>query len=310
MKHKKVEIVNESGKIVVAQAPVIISASRATDIPAFYAPWFFNRLEKGYLTWKNPFNGVEKYISFCNTKFIVFWSKNPLALLGYTKVLKEKGIGFYIQFTLNDYVDEGLEPNVGKTEERIDTFRRLVDEIGVGGVVWRFDPLLLSNSIGIDDLLSKIERIGDKLLGYTEKLVFSFADINIYRKVGENLKKNGIIYREWGEAEMIEFARKLQKLNSKWGYQLSTCAESINLEEYNICHNRCIDSELISRLSKNDNELQNFLFCAGKDKGQRNACGCIISKDIGRYNTCPHGCLYCYANSNPQTAMKNYQELK
>ncbi len=166
-----------------AQAPAIISASRSTDIPAFYADWFFHRLKVGYSAWTNPFNGVKSFVSYEKCRFIVFWSKNPKPLLKHLDELKERNIGCYIQYTLNDYEKEGLEKGVRPLSERIDTFKRLVDRLGKGRVIWRFDPLILTDQTDIDDLLRKVEHIGDQLQGYTEKLVFSYADIALYKKV-------------------------------------------------------------------------------------------------------------------------------
>lgn len=308
MKHRSISIYTDSETEVSAQAPLIVSASRATDIPAFYSDWFFSRLEKGYVRWRNPFSGQDSYVSFRNARFIVFWSKNPAPLLPYLPMLKERGIGCYIQFTLNDYEAEGLEPNVPPLAQRIDTFRRLVENLGIGGVVWRFDPLILTDKINIDTLLEKITHIADVLVGYTEKLVFSFADIESYKKVSHNLRQSGINYREWDEESMREFASQLATVNrNNWNFRLATCAEAIDLSEYGIEHNRCIDPELISRLSPDDAILQNFLYNAKTDTGQRKACGCILSKDIGAYNTCPHGCLYCYANASSSSASANYR---
>lgn len=310
MKHQTISIRNDNGTEVLAQAPLIISASRATDIPAFYADWFFRRLDEGYIRWRNPFSGQDSYVSFKNSRFIVFWSKNPKLLLPYLSVLKERGIGCYIQFTLNDYEAEGLEPNIPPLEQRIETFRRLVDGLGIGAVVWRFDPLIFTDKINIDTLLEKIAHIADALDGYAENLVFSFADIASYKKVSRNLHQSGIDYREWDEESMREFASRLSTLNhDNWNFRLTTCAERIDLSEYGIEHNRCIDSELISRLSPEDTVLQNFLYNAKTDNGQRKACGCILSKDIGAYNTCPHGCLYCYANTSPVSAGANYKKF-
>lgn len=299
---------DDSGAEISAQAPLIISASRATDIPAFYADWFFRRLEKGYVRWRNPFSGQDSYVSFGNTRFIVFWSKNPAPLLPYLPMLKERGIGCYIHFTLNDYEAEGLEPNVPPLLQRIETFRRAVEALDRGAVVWRFDPLILTDKINIDTLLDKIAHIANALTGYTEKLVFSFADIESYKKVSRNLRQSGINYREWDERSMREFASRLSAMNrDKWNLKLATCAERIDLSEYEIEHNRCIDPELISRLAPDDVILQNFLYRAKTDSGQRRVCGCILSKDIGAYNTCPHGCLYCYANTSTASALANHQ---
>ena len=321
---QKIKITRENGETVDAQAPMIISASRSTDIPAFYADWFFYRLGKGYSAWTNPFNGVKSYVSYKNARFYVFWSKNPKPLLQHTDELKR--MNFYIQFTLNDYVSEGLEKGVPPLEDRIATFKQLVETFGKGRVIWRFDPLILTDKISVDDLLRKVENIGDQLFGYTEKLVFSFADIALYKKVKSNLEKNNINYSEWIENQMVEFAQRLAELNKKWNYQLATCGEKINITQYGINHNKCVDDDLMIRLAKHDKvlmdylgvEIVNSLFDGEKiikkkdnhDKGQRQFCGCIVSKDIGEYNTCPHLCEYCYANTSKAIAVSNYNQAK
>lgn len=301
MKSEKIPLILNDSNTVDALAPLIVSASRATDIPAFYSGWFFNRLRQGYAKWRNPYNGKDSYISFAHTKFIVFWSKNPKPLLPFFSTLKNMGIGCYVQYTLNDYVTEGLEPNVPQLTDRIDTFKRLVDELGAGSVVWRLDPLILTDKISSADLLNKIERIAGQLRGYTEKLVFSFADISTYRKVGRNLSDAGVQYHEWTYDEMIDFSHILSAL--ELDFTLATCAEKIDLSQFGINHNRCIDPELICRLMP---ELQQSIYNLKTDKGQRTLCGCITAKDIGAYNTCPHGCSYCYANASPYSARQNF----
>ena len=321
---QKIKITRENGETVEAQAPFIISASRSTDIPAFYADWFFHRLEKGYSAWTNPFNGVKSYVSYQNARFFVFWSKNPKPLLDHLDELKK--LNCYIQFTLNDYVSEGLEKGVPPLDDRIQTFKRLVEELGKGRVIWRFDPLILTDKITIDDLLRKIENIGDQLFGYTEKLVFSFADIALYKKVKSNLEKNNINYLEWTESQMFDFAKSLSELNKKWNFQLATCGEKIDIVQFDIQHNKCIDDDLMIRFAKNDKVLMNYLGVEivnslfegekiikkkdNRDKGQRQFCGCIVSKDIGEYNTCPHLCEYCYANTSKEIAVSNYNQVK
>ena len=312
---KKEILPRENGELVEMQVPEIVSASRSTDIPAFYSDWFFHRLKVGYSAWTNPFNGIKGYVSYKNTRFIVFWSKDPSPLLPHLEELKEREIGCYIQYTLNDYAKEGLEKGVKPLEYRIDTFKRLVDKLGVGSVIWRFDPLMLTDTIDISTLLKKIENIGNQLKGYTEKLVFSYADIALYRKVKSNLEKNGIISRDWTEDEMRELAKGLTKLNQSWGYTLATCGEKIDLKPYGIEHNHCVDDALIIRLAYQDKILMDFLKVKmrpmpspsifgdteslppdaiilpnntyaihgnNSDKGQRNFCGCIKSKSRRR----------------------------
>ena len=354
---EKVIITLDDGSVVeTAMHPVIVSASRATDIPAFYADWFFYRLRKGYSAWINPFNNKKGYVSYQDTRFIVFWSKNPKPLIEHLDELTypatnvaplsrgDKGIGCYIQYTLNDYEADGLEKKVPPLAERIDTFKRLVDHLGrsasagdnTGRVIWRFDPLVLTNKITPEVLLDKIERIGDQLKGYTEKLVFSFADIATYRKVKHNLEVSKINYREWQLGDMENFAKRLVELNKKWGFTLATCGEKIDLP--GIVHNSCIDHDLIIRLAHRDKALMDYLGVTKvpvqkdmfgnvdlpqgaillddgtaaiqkkkmPDKGQRVACGCMVSKDIGQYNTCPHQCEYCYANASKELATENW----
>lgn len=336
----KIEKNTEDGRVVPMQAPLIVSASRSTDIPAFYADWFFHRLQKGYSAWTNPFNGVKSYVSYENTRFVVFWSKNPRPLLHHLDYLKEHNIGCYIQYSLNDYEKEGLERGVPKLSERIDTFKQLVEKLGKGRVVWRFDPLILTDDISIDTLLSKIDNIGNQLQGYTEKLVFSYADILSYRKVKANLDKGNIPYHEWMEPQMLEFAEQLAELNKKWGYTLATCGEKVDLQQFGIEHNHCVDDTLIIRFAYEDKKLMDFLKVKifpmpssdlfgnteplpddaiilpnntyathgdNRDKGQRLFCGCIVSKDIGEYNTCPHLCEYCYANTSKELALQNWR---
>lgn len=337
----KDNITLKNGQQVSVMTPIIVSASRSTDIPAFYSDWFFHRLKVGYSAWTNPFNGVKGYVSYKNTRFIVFWSKNPRPLLPHLDYLKERSIGCYIQYTLNDYEQEGLERGVRPLAERIDTFKLLVDKLGIENVIWRFDPMILTDNVSVDDLLEKVKNIGEQLKGYTEKLVFSYADIISYRKVKANLEKSNIPYHEWTENQMDVFAQKLSKMNTElgWNFQLATCGEKIDIKKYGILHNRCIDGDLIARLAWNDKELMNFMkvkiegvpapslfgestlpegaillpnnlyFVSThkKDAGQRPFCECMASKDIGEYNTCPHLCEYCYANSTKKLAIDNWK---
>lgn len=312
--------VNDDEKIAIA--PLIISASRATDIPAFYMEWFANRLNKGYLKWVNPFDKKPQYVSFEKVRFIVFWSKNPQPLLKYTNDLESKGIGYYLQYTLNDYENEGYEPGLPQLNKRIETFKNISKAIGKEKVLWRFDPLLLTDRISVSSLVEKIERVGNEISKYTEKMIFSYADIEGYKKVASNLKKNRIQYKDFDSAQMEEIALKISKMAKKWGIKVATCGEKIDLSSYCIEHNKCIDDELILRISPNDSQLRKFILGENanqlsifennhtrneclKDKGQRPECKCIPSKDIGSYNTCCHLCVYCYANTSEEAVKKN-----
>ncbi len=324
MQWKKEKITLENNIQVDAQAPIIISASRSTDIPTFYTEWFMSRWEAGYLKWTNPFNGKDLYVSFKNTRCVVFWSKNPRPMMKHLDWLDKNIPNYYFQYSLNDYDKEGYEAKVPSVESRIKTFKELSNKLGKKRVVWRFDPLILTDTIDVDELLRRVKNIGDQLKNYTQKLVFSFADISIYKKVQNNLNKEQVNYIEFTPDTMNEFAKGIYEINKDWGLQLGTCSEKIDLEKYDIVHNKCIDDDLMIDIFSHDKELMNFLgvkieqadlFSDGeviktkklKDKGQREDCGCIMAKDIGAYNTCPHECNYCYANSSKEIANKNYK---
>jgi hypothetical protein len=311
-------------RCVEAIAPVIVSASRSTDIPAFYGDWFMARLQAGYSRWRNPFGGSPIYISFARTRLFVFWSKNPAPFLQHLDSLDRLGFSYYFLFTLNDYDAESFEPGVPALDERIDTFIRLSRKIGKDRVVWRFDPLVLSDRISVQEILDKIQRIGDQISPFTGRLVFSFVEIEKYAKVRRNLRLQGFgSVREFTDNEVTGFCRGLAELNKRWGLIISACGEHRDLSGYGIGRGQCISPDLMTEQFGNDRELMEFLHPPGQqtlggtptrsnslslleDPGQRNTCHCIVSKDIGQYSTCMHLCAYCYANSSPARVRRNY----
>lgn len=335
------EIVTSRG-IVKAQTPVVLSASRSTDVPAYYSQWFMNRLRQGWCAWINPFNQRPVYVSFKDVRVIVFWTKNPAPLLAYLDELEAKGLHYYFQYTLNDYEREGFEPNVPSLEKRVETFRKLSAKVGPDRVVWRFDPIILTPELSVRDILMRIWTVGKKLRGLTNKLVVSFVDVSAYRKVQANLirdtsffTKDTVLTAEPTASQREELCLGLQKIRERWvsegwNIEVATCAEIEDLERFGIKHNKCIDDELMEKCFGDDPKLAAFLqtgksqekqatlfdaplvpiFPAKrknlKDKGQRKECGCIVSKDIGMYNTCLHFCVYCYANASRKSVLANH----
>lgn len=329
METGKVSITIDGGERVEAVAPVIISASRRTDIPAFYAEWFMERLRRGYCVWVNPFNRREQYVSFQRCRVVVFWTKNPAPLLPFLADLDNRGIHYYFQYTLNDYETEGVEPGVPPLSERVETMRLLSERVGAERVVWRFDPLLLTPTLTPQALLRRVEALGEQLRGLTHKLVFSFVDVGAYRRVQRNLvcqtpffTCENVCSAEPDAGERQVLAEGLARMRDRWAsegwsIELATCAEADDFSALGIAHNRCIDGELIERLWPEDTALACYLrtghlpapglfSCEApppdirrnmKDPGQRKACGCIVSKDIGSYVPCQHHCAYCYANT-------------
>ncbi len=282
-----------------AIAPFIISASRSTDIPAFYSLKFMEALRKGYLYWTNPFNGKKSLISLKNTEIIIFWSKNPRPLMPFLNEIDELGIGYYFNFTLNDYEKEGFEPNLPPLQKRIKTFIELSEKIGKEKVIWRFDPVVIAENQNMGVVLDKIERIAYQLKGYTNKLVFSFVDTS-YRKVQNKLKRKGIKLFDFNAANKELFVKKLTERLAAYELEIATCAEEIDFQANGVIPNKCIDNELIKNAFHPNKQLINLIKNLEasnkiKDKGQRKYCMCMVSKDIGRYNTCGFSCVYCYA---------------
>lgn len=273
---------------------MIISASRRTDIPAFFAAWFMDRIQAGYCNVINPFN--RKQVSTVSLKpedvdVIVFWSKNPAPLFPCLHELDQRGFRCYFQFTLNGYPRE-LEPGVPGINETLAAFKQLADQIGPERVIWRYDPIIISNITPLDYHKKQLELIARELEGKTGRLVISFMDE--YRKNRarlNQLEQNGIhIERNPPEGVLAELIPFILDLAADRGMEAFSCAEILDLQSYGLSPGKCIDDEYIR-------SVFGIEVNSRKDRSQRPECGCVQSKDIGEYNTCLHGCRYCYAVS-------------
>ncbi|MBD5646842.1 MAG: DUF1848 domain-containing protein [Desulfovibrio sp.] len=306
-----------------AIAPLVISASRATDISAFHAQWFMNRLRAGYCLWQNPFNAAQRqYISFEKCAAIVFWSKDARPLLPHLGEIEARGIRFYFQYTLNDYEREGLEPGLPPLSERIATFRQLSERVGRQRVIWRFDPIVMGAGLGVETVLARMRQLATALAPYTEKLVFSFLDM--YKKTQRNLGSLDASLRAPTGPEACQIAEGIAEINAALPrpLRLATCAEELDLQRFGVEKNSCIDFGLLCRLCPENENIQRIYGASAtqkqgslltppgrsgrpvKDTGQRKACGCAPAKDIGSYNTCLHLCAYCYANSSKAAVLR------
>jgi len=203
---------------------------------------------------------------------IVFWTKNPAKMLDKLDAFSK--YNYYFQFTVTPY-GKDIEPGVPDKREIVETFRKLSKKIGKDRVVWRYDPILLSETITVEQHKKWFTEYSAQFRGYTQKCVISFIDI--YRKNAVILKKAGIFAPT--EAQQIELAKSIAKSAEACGIEASACAEKINLEHLGIKHGKCIDYPGLP-----------------KDKSQRETCGCVKSADIGAYGPCLHACIYCYAN--------------
>jgi len=276
------------------QPIMIISCSRRTDIPAFYSDWFFNRLREGYVLVRNPVNPRQvKQVSLTspNVDCIVFWTKDPAPMLDRLTLLKD--YHYYFQFTLTPY-GKDIELNLPPKTDIIAAFLKLSEKIGAKSMIWRYDPILLSQGISINYHLDHFGDMARRLAGQTEKCVISFIDM--YRHIRSGTGDQPM--RPPTESEMDLLAKGIARIAGDFGMKVETCAEKIDLDDLGIEHGRCIDDLLIS-------ELTGTKLRIGKDKYQRELCGCAASVDIGEYNTCTHGCRYCYANVSQKKIEKN-----
>lgn len=271
---------------------MIVSASRRTDIPAFYSNWFFRRLEEGFACTRIPFHPRQvSRISLTpeTVDGFVFWTKNPTPMLEKLHFLQE--YPYYFQFTLNAY-GQDLEPGLpSKNDVLIPVFQELSRRIGPERIIWRYDPILLSPKYTANYHIHYFEAMAKRLSGYTNKCVISFLDM--YRHLPKNAP-----FLPPTNREMLQIAEAFSAIAAKYRLTLETCAEAIDLSGFGIRHGHCIDGALFSRLTGQT-------FSAAKDKNQRPECGCAASIDIGMYNSCPHGCRYCYANHTPGTVAAN-----
>lgn len=285
---------------------MIISCSRRTDVPAFFSEWLMRRLREGFCLVPNPMNPgqiAEVSLKPSDVHAIVFWTKNPAPMLPLIKEIKEMGHKFYFQFTLNDYPVE-FEPGVPPVKDRIETFKKLSSLIGPEKVVWRYDPIIISNVTPAGYHADKYRAIASDLKGGTKRCVISIVDI--YRKTEKRLHEleRISIKSDFHPLENLWLKRLLSEISGiagENGVQLFSCAEGEDFQKkFAIQCGKCIDDSLIKSLFS--------IECAReKDKYQREHCGCVSSKDIGMNGTCLHGCAYCYSTGSRKKAEERFK---
>jgi hypothetical protein len=286
---------------------MIISASRRTDIPAFYSKWFINRIRAGYCTVPNPMN--IKQVSTVSLKpedvdVIVFWTRYVRPLIPHLSELDSRGFRYYFQYTVLGY-PRPWDTKTPTLEASLDSFRRLSERIGPEKTIWRYDPIIFSNITDSQFHLINFQKIAQTLKGFTSRCVVSIADINNYNQARNRinlLKSKGVnVIEEPDPSLLTNLLPNIVKIAHENGIEILSCAE--DLIQYGIKPGKCVDGDLIVKLFP---ELEDTLNCK-KDSSQRKLCGCAVSKDIGIYNTCQFGCQYCYATQSFQLALKNYR---
>ncbi len=266
----------------------IISASRRTDIPAFYMPWFMHRLRAGTVSYPNPFGGQNHTLSLRpeDVHSIVFWSKFYGPFLCHVDELQAQGYAFYAHYTITG-APPCLEPNVPHWEQAVQVFRTLAARTSPRHVQWRFDPILLTDDLDAAFYLDRFRQIAAALEGATTRCYFSFA--TFYTKVTRRLEKAGIRFIDPPLEARQALVETLAAAASNHGMTLYSCCQA-DLLSARVRPAHCVDADLLAELFP-DRPLTRTA------RPTREQCGCFASRDIGMYDTCPFGCLYCYANT-------------
>jgi hypothetical protein len=280
---------------------MIISASYKTDIPTFYGEWFKNRLDAGYCRMLNPYNRQPIYVSLSRSDVdgFIFWTKNIGPFLDILKIVHQRGYPFIVQHTINGY-PKCLEYSVVDVEKSIANVARLAETYGQRTCVWRYDTIVISSETPVEFHLLQFEKLAKKMCNYVDEVVISF--VHLYAKTLRNMKWAESEFRfEWNDIDLEskrKLVRQLVQIANAHNLKLSICSQ----REYLVdgAHDaKCVDAERMQQL-------------AGKAfsaelKGNRTECGCYASRDIGEYDTCPHGCVYCYAVKNRELAQRNFK---
>ena len=271
---------------------MILNTGNRTDIPAFFSDWFFNRIQEGFVCVRNPYfpHQVTKYILDPQAiDIICFCTKNPKPMLSRLDLIKD-----YKQFwfvTITPY-NQTIEPYVPNKNEIIRSFIELSKKIGSHCIGWRYDPIFLNDYYTIEYHLRIFEKMCQKLTGYTPQCVISFIDL--YQKTKKNFKE----VQEVSQKNQIYLCQKFVEIGKKYNIEIYTCHENESLKTTGVHTSGCMNQQIIERALGHSLKLP-------KINEARQGCRCLLNNDIGIYNTCLHGCLYCYANYDRVTVLKN-----
>lgn len=272
---------------------MIINTGSRTDIPGYYSEWFFNRIKEGFVYARNPYypEQVTKYtLSPEVVDCICFCTKNPIPALPHLSEIRNYGQYWFV--TITPY-GKDIEPHVPDKEKVMEAFRQISQEMGKEKTGWRYDPVFINEKYTLDFHVKAFEEMAEKLAGYTDSCVISFIDL--YEKTKKNFRGIHEVRQSDREAIVKEFVR----IGKKNKMTIRTCHEEGGYEKLGADTSGCMTKEIIERAIG-----QNLLVPPSKRNG-REGCNCLLGNDIGGYNTCGHGCLYCYANYDRKTVEQN-----
>jgi Domain of unknown function (DUF1848) len=281
---------------------MLISVSYKTDIPTFYGDWFISRLRAGYCKTLNPYNREIQRVSLLREDVdgFVFWTKNIGPFLGHLGEVSRRGFPFVVQHTVNGY-PRVLEEAVVNAANSVDQVRRVAEAYGPRVCVWRYDTIVNTSVTPREFHIQTFSRLAKGLEGATDEVVISFA--HFYKKTLRNMRRrgeeNGFTWSDPPDLWKRDLTIELAQIAASHRIRLTVCSQP-QFVGPGSSDARCVDADRL-------NELGGREFRA-KLKGNRKECGCYESRDIGEYDTCPHGCVYCYAVQNRAVALRRFRE--
>ncbi len=282
---------------------MIISASRRTDIPAFYSPWLMNRIRAGYCLVPNPFNSSQvSTVSLLpeHVDALVFWTRYPRPLFPHLKELQDRGYRFLFLYTILGYPGL-LDSQCPSLSTSLKTFKYLADSIGPERVIWRYDPIVLSSITPPEFHRKQFGDIATSLSGYTGRCLFSFVEF--YGKTKrrlDDLRSQGVHLPTTSRESRDALIAHLVQQAALRGMELMHCAGGEDYSSLGVLPGKCVDGDYLAR-------HLGAPTVASRDRSQRPRCGCTLSKDIGMYDSCLFGCSYCYATNRLDQARENHR---
>jgi hypothetical protein len=277
---------------------MIISASYRSDIPAFHGDWFIAALAAGEVAVTNPYNQRPSIIDLRPEAVdgYVFWTRNARPFSRALAAVATQGKPFVVQYTILGY-PRSIDTNVIDSSLAIANAREIARAYGPRALVWRYDPILLTPETEIDWQRANFARLADALAGLTDEVIVSFAQL--YAKSARNLAKAGISWRVPGPEEEAGLIAALRDAAFQRGMSLSLCTQPDLSARSGVPSARCIDAVRLSGIAGRP--------IAAATKGNRPGCLCAESRDIGAYDSCVHGCRYCYAVSDHAAVQRRMQ---
>lgn len=281
---------------------MIISASYKTDIPTFYGDWFIRRLRAGYCKVVNPYNKVISRVSLLpeDVHGFVFWTKNIGPFLKYLPEVQARSVPFVVQHTITGY-PRSLEQSVVDSAKAVQHVREIADRYGPRVCVWRYDTILLTTLTPRELHLDTFSRLAKDMEGATDEVVISFA--HVYQKTLRNVKQAAREFGfEWSDPDRDwkrTLAAELVVIAAGHRMRLTVCSQP----EYLVPgsdESRCVEANRLADVAGRP--------IRAKEKGNRKECRCAEARDIGEYDTCPHGCVYCYAVQNRPLALERFRQ--